>query len=131
MKKFITIACGAAFLHICSLAFGQNQEIASVTYTSVKKTEKVDNVSTPSMTEGIIEKEEGTKDAAKIESSNFDHARASYELRKDHKKFDINNKVGPNGEEIFLKGSKYYYLNDKGKKVKIKSIQLKDKPKHR
>jgi hypothetical protein len=131
MKKFITIACGAAFLHVCSVAFAQNQEIASVTYTSVKKTEKVDIVSTSPTREAIREKEEGTKDAAKIESSNFDHARASYELRKDHKKFDINNKVGPNGEEIFLKGSKYYYLNDKGKKVKVKNAQLKDKPKYR
>jgi hypothetical protein len=131
MKKFIAIACGAAFLHVCSLAFAQNQEIASVKYSSVKKTEKADNIHTPPTKEAVIANEEGTTDVAKIESSNFDHARASYEMRKDHKKFDINNKVGPNGEEIFLKGSKYYYLNDKGKKVKVKNAQLKDKPKYR
>jgi len=131
MKKFIAIACGAAVLHLCALAFAQNQEIASVKYSSVKKTEKADNINTSPTKEAVIENKEGTKDAPKIESSNFDQVRISYQLRQDHKKYDINNKVGPNGEEIFLKGSKYYYLNDKGKKVKVKNAQLKDKPKYR
>ena len=131
MKKFIAIACGAAFLHVCSLAFAQNQEIASVKYSSVNKTEKADNINTPPTNEAVTANEEVTKDAAKIESSNFDQVRTSYQLREDHKKYDINNKVGPNGEEIFLKDSKYYYLNDKGKKVKVKNAQLKDKPKYR
>lgn len=131
MKKFIAIACGAAFLHVCSVAFAQNDEVASVKYSSAKATEKTDEKSTPPMKEAVRENEEATKDAAKIESSNFDHVRASYQLRKDHEKFDINNKVGPNGEEIFLKRNKYYYLDGKGKKVKVKTALLKDKPKYR
>ena len=131
MKKFIAIAYGAAFLHVCSLAFAQNQEIASVKYSSVKKTEKADNINTVPTKAAVIENEEGTKDVAKSESSNFEQVRTSYQLREDNKKYDINNKVGPNGEEIFLKGNKYYYLNDKGKKVKVSTAQLKDKPKYR
>ena len=39
-------------------------------------------------------------------------------------------KVGPQGEELILKGNRFYYLNEKGKKVKVRKNDLKSRPKH-
>jgi hypothetical protein len=40
-------------------------------------------------------------------------------------------KVGPNGERIFIdRHSKYYYINSEGKKVFITKLEMKDNPKH-
>jgi hypothetical protein len=40
-------------------------------------------------------------------------------------------KVGPNGERIFMdRHSKYYYINSEGKKVFITKLEMKDNPKH-
>jgi hypothetical protein len=125
MKKLIVIACSAALLHGYSLALAQNHEIASAKYASKKEIEKSHDTSKPK-DEAV--KEHIITEGARTESSSFDAARASYE-RKVEKTSDFN-KVGPNGEEIFLKGHKYYYLNNEGRKVKIKSSQMKDKAKH-
>jgi vacuolar-type H+-ATPase subunit H len=39
------------------------------------------------------------------------------------------NKMGPDGEKVFIdKNSKYYYINHEGKKVYISKSQLRDKP---
>jgi hypothetical protein len=39
-------------------------------------------------------------------------------------------KVGPHGERIFMdRHSKYYYINESGKKVSITKIEMKDNPK--
>src|SRR5688572_18364902 len=41
----------------------------------------------------------------------------------------LNNKVGPNGEQLLMKKNRYYYINDGGKKVKARKSILRDKPK--
>jgi hypothetical protein len=42
----------------------------------------------------------------------------------------LNNKVGPQGEEVYIENRKYYYINSEGQKIKIKSTELREKPKH-
>jgi hypothetical protein len=40
----------------------------------------------------------------------------------------LDSKMGPDGQTIYIDDdSKYYYINDKGKKVYVSSVQLKDK----
>jgi len=51
-------------------------------------------------------------------------------VKKNSDRSILNNKVGPNGEELFMKRNKYFYLNEKGKKVKVKSSMLRDRAKH-
>lgn len=41
----------------------------------------------------------------------------------------IENKVGPNGEAIFIEGGKFHYMNEAGEKKEIKESELKDKTK--
>lgn len=41
----------------------------------------------------------------------------------------LDNKVGPNGQTVYVdEHDKYYYINNEGKKVFITKLQLKDKP---
>lgn len=41
----------------------------------------------------------------------------------------LDNKVGPNGQTVYVdEHAKYYYINNEGKKVFITKLQLKDKP---
>jgi hypothetical protein len=40
------------------------------------------------------------------------------------------NKVGPQGEDLIIKKNRFYYLDEKGKKVKVRNRELKQKPKH-
>lgn len=39
-------------------------------------------------------------------------------------------KVGPNGEDLIIKGNRFYYLDEKGKKVKVRKSELKEMAKH-
>ncbi len=55
------------------------------------------------------------------------------ELQKDVDEMEKNlqgstiDKVGPNGEKLFMERGKYFYINDKGNKVKVKKRDVKDK----
>ncbi len=129
MKKLIAITCGTIVLHVCSLALAQNQQIASAESISSNKIEKTVDLSN-AKPEAVAESDERTGAAVRTESTNLDNVRASYELRNNPKKDQFNGKVGPNGEELFPDGRKYYYLDSNGKKVKINKARLKDKPKH-
>lgn len=40
------------------------------------------------------------------------------------------NKVGPNGEDLIIKGNKFYYLDGNEKKVKVRKTDLKEMAKH-
>jgi len=128
MKKLIAITCGAIVLHVCSLALAQNQQIASAESISSNEIEKTAGLSNLK-TEAVAESDE-TGATVRAESANLDDVRPSYQMRYNFKKSSIDGKVGPNGEEIFLNGSKYYYIDSNGKKVKVNKARLKDKPKH-
>ena len=39
----------------------------------------------------------------------------------------VEDKVGPNGEAVFMENGKYYYMNEAGEKKKIKKSELQDK----
>lgn len=55
------------------------------------------------------------------------------ELQKDADEMEKNfegatiDKVGPNGEKLFMERGKYYYMNKDGKKVKVKKSDVRDK----
>ena len=50
---------------------------------------------------------------------------------KDRKSTDLlDSKVGPNGEDLLIDRKGYYFLDDNGKKVRIDTKGLRDKPKH-
>ncbi len=127
MKKLFTTACIAAWLTICP-AKAQSQDALLVRNDKeeVKKTnEDRDRIEKEGLKINTSETNHPGKPADKIEPVNV-----RTEFYKSEKRSPLAGKVGPNGEELFLKGSKYYYINSEGKKVKVKSSRLKDSPKH-
>jgi carboxypeptidase C (cathepsin A) len=52
------------------------------------------------------------------------------EVRDKTSKGILDTKAGPNGEDIQMDKQGYYYLDEAGKKVRIDSKALRDKPKH-
>lgn len=130
MKKILAIACSAALLHIGSPA--QSQTLDSTlarndTNGAAKKSEE--NVAggekasnkMPQVEENTVSTEDKSAVKFKVPVS---------KVSKKEKGFSWNDKVGPNGEELWMKRNKYYYTNTEGKKVKAKIRDLKNGPKH-
>ena len=115
MKMVFTLACGAAM--ICNFVQGQDTALA-----------KIDK------TERTIKKNAATE----IEAPMVDGEEVSVEKKSEStfilpdysgKHSILNNKVGPNGEELFMEKNKYYYIDGAGKKVKARRTDLTDRPK--
>ncbi len=122
MKKLLTTLSIAAALSTCTLAV-QSQDTALARIDNTKKTDSL-----PKETEkqsGI--NEDGTAEQANVEP----HSKFILpEVNEKNSKGSLNNKVGPQGEEIFIENKRYYYINSEGQRVKVKSTELRDKPKH-
>ena len=41
----------------------------------------------------------------------------------------LDSKVGPNGEDLIQKKNRYFYINNSGKKIRVRQSELKDRPK--
>lgn len=108
MKELLKVVCAAALLFICSPSFAQGQDSASTNYNQNQNEE--------------------------TDRSNQDNNRRStdQELQEDVNQMEENfegstiDKVGPNGEKLFMERGKYYYMDDDGNKVKVKKSQVKD-----
>ena len=115
MKLVFTLACSAAM--ICNFVQGQDTTLA-----------KVDKM------ERTIKKNVATQKEASVleveELSTEKKSESTFVLPDYSGKHSIlNNKVGPNGEELLMKKNKYYYIDGAGKKVKARRTYLTDKPK--
>lgn len=122
MKKIITTIFGAALLGVCSLAQAQDTDSASTNLNNQPQMEQSqDNTQSDDMK---------TQDAESMDES--DQA-TDQQLEQDAKTMEQNfegatiDKVGPNGEELFMERGKYYYMNEEGKKVKVKKSDVRDK----
>jgi hypothetical protein len=120
MKKLVTSLSIASVLSVCTLAQAQSQDTAIARIDNTKKTEGLKATeSNP--------KNEVVSDQITVEPN------AKFILPQPQEKStkgSLNNKVGPQGEEVFRDNRKFYYFNSEGQKVKIKSNELRDKPKH-
>jgi len=110
MKTIITI-CGIALaLIINSGAFAQNgQSTTQKVKSGVKK--------------GYHGAEKGVKKGA------HEVAEQASEAKSEITDKEVESKMGPGGQDIFLSDDgRYYYVDGKGHRAYISSTQLKDKP---
>lgn len=120
MKKLLLL-CGGVMMGICSLAQEQNQ--ADTTSTNYNG-----QVPTEVKSEDTKSDEMKTNDAERTEQQSTDQ-----QLQEDVDAFEKNfegstiDKVGPNGEKLFMERGKYFYYDDEGKKVKVKKSEVRDK----
>ncbi|HEX6223977.1 MAG TPA: hypothetical protein VFZ52_06185 [Chryseolinea sp.] len=118
MKKLL-ILCGGAMMGICSFAQVQSQDTTSTDYNAPVQQEQPSNTKSDDMK---------TNDAEQVDNQTTDQ-----QLQQDVDAMEKNfegatiDKVGPNGEKLFMERGKYFYYNDEGKKVKVKKSEVKDK----
>src|SRR5688572_31905940 len=121
MKTTFTFACSVAIMNLFSFAQAQDTTLAKIDSRLSAKPVSVKEIQ-------INEPIETSQAESTVTS-----APAGFDLSVVKKKSDgsiLNNKVGPNGEELIMKKNKYFYLDEKGKKVKVKNSMLRDRPKH-
>ena len=118
MKKLL-ILFGGTMMGICSFAQVQSQDTTSTDYNAPVQQEQPSNTKSDDMK---------TNDAERVDNQTTDQ-----QLQQDVDAMEKNfegatiDKVGPNGEKLFMERGKYFYYNDEGKKVKVKKSEVKDK----
>lgn len=148
MKKlFLMGFTAAALLFGYSNGNAQQQDSASVNYNTRSATEEAqqgaENLG-DEMREGAENAGEQVREGAQstrdeIEQSAQDASntatgtvteqeleQATDELAEAWKGSKVDAFVGPKGEKVFMKGNKYYYYNDDGKRVRVKPKHLQD-----
>ena len=120
MKKLLTIVCGVAMLGICSLA--QAQDSAS---TNLNTNQPQENTNNTQCDDKKTQDAERTDDQPQ-QSTDQQLTEDAAALEKNFEGATID-KVGPNGEKLFMERGKYYYMHEEGKKVKVKKSEVRDK----
>jgi len=110
MKLFITICCSLLLLAAPAISYAQNHQSATQKVkTGVKK---------------------GYKGARKgVKKGAHEVAEQASEAKSDITDKEVESKMGPNGQDIFLSDDgRYYYVDGKGHHVYLSAGQLKNKP---
>jgi hypothetical protein len=119
MKKILTIVFGVALMGLCSLVNAQDQDTASTNISGQPAVEQGDDTQSD---------DAKTQDAERPQSTDEQLQNDADELKENFEGATID-KVGPNGEKLFMERGKYHYMNDEGKKVKVKKSEVRDKSK--
>jgi len=121
MKKLLMIICSAAMLGICSHVQAQNQDSTSTNYNAQPTDQSSQDTKSDDMK---------TNDAERAHDQQPQST--EQQLQNDVDAMEKNfegatiDKVGPNGEKLFMQKGKYYYINEKGDKVKVKKSEVRD-----
>ena len=119
MKKFLMLCAGAVIVS-CSLAVAQSQDTTSTNYNG--------QTTAPEQQSNTQSDEMKTNDAERADPQSTDQ-----QLQQDVDAMEKNfegatiDKVGPNGEKLFMERGKYFYYDNDGKKVKVKKSEVRDK----
>lgn len=118
----MTIICSAAMLGICSLVHAQ-QDTTSTNLNNNNQSQTQENIGNTQSDDKKTQDAERTDQQQSTDQQLTDDAAA---LEKNFEGATID-KVGPNGEKLFMERGKYYYMNEEGKKVKVKKSEVRDK----
>lgn len=125
MKKLFLIACSAAMMSICSLAQAQVQDTSS---TDFNRPEPIEQGQQDNNTQSDDMK---TRDAERVDDqqgqATDQQLQQDAEAMKENFEGSTIDKVGPNGEKLFMERGKYFYMDENGKKVKVKKSEVRDK----
>jgi hypothetical protein len=115
MKKFLMLFSGA-IIGICSLSQAQSRD----TSTNYNQQAPVEEKRTKS-------DDMKTNDAERVEGTTDQQLQQDADALEKNFEGSTIDKVGPNGEKLFMEKGKYYYYDADGKKVKVKKSDVRDK----
>jgi hypothetical protein len=108
------------FITVCSIALIYNYALAQDSDASLARVDRNDATAKAKTSAVEVKK-------TNVAESDNKTVRPAFILPA--KSSMLDNKVGPNGEALLMKKNKYYYIDQTGKKIKVRSSELKDKPK--
>lgn len=115
MKKIQMMICSVALLGLCTLTQAQDRDTTSTNY-SQPPTEQGDTKSD----------DKKTNDAERPAQTTDQQLQEDADAMQQNFEGSTIDKVGPNGEKLFMQKGKYYYINEKGDKVKVKKSEVRD-----
>ena len=111
MKKIVLLAAGLFLISFCPTATAQDN----------------DRNTTQEVKQGVKKGANAVKKGVKKGAHEI--AEQASEAKSDITRTELEGKMGPNGEDIFIENDgRYYYVNDKGHKVFITDSDLRNKP---
>ena len=125
MKTVMIAACSAIMMGVCSLAQAQVQDSSSTDFDTQQPVEQSQQNQNNTQSDDMK-----TQDAERVEDQSQSTDRQLQEdadaLKKNFEGSTID-KVGPNGEQLFMERGKYFYMDENGKKDKVKKSEVRDK----
>ena len=116
MKKFLMLFSGA-MIGICSLIQAQSRDTTSTNY----------NQQTPVEEKQTKSDDMKTNDAERVEGTTDQQLQQDADALEKNFEGSTIDKIGPNGEKLFMERGKYFYYDADGKKVKVKKSDVRDK----
>lgn len=121
MKTLFTIMCSVALIGICSLVQAQDQDTSSTNLQGQPPIEQSEDTQSDDM------KTQEAERADEQPQSTDEQLEEDADAMKENFEGSTIDKVGPNGEKLFMENGKYFYFNEEGKKVKVKKSEVRDK----
>ena len=118
MKKLLML-CGGAMIGICSLTQAQSQDTTSTNYNEQAPAEQQRN--------DTKNDEVKTNDAERVEGTTDQQLQQDADVMERNFEGSTIDKVGPNGEKLFMERGKYFYYDNDGRKVKVKKSEVRDR----
>ncbi len=122
MKKLLLIVYSVAMMSISALAQVQQQDTSSTDHNAQPQVEQRDE-----NTQSDDMKTEDAERTGDQEQSTEEELQKDAEAMQENFEGSTIDKVGPNGEQLFKERGKYFYIDDEGRKVKVKKSDVRDK----
>ena len=124
MKKIMIAACSAIVMGVCSLAQAQVQDSSSTDLNKQQPVEQSQQNQNNTQSDDMK-----TQDAERVDQTQSTDRQLQQDADALKENFEGStiDKVGPNGEQLFMEREKYFYMDENGKKVKVKKSEVRDK----
>jgi hypothetical protein len=116
MKKFLMLFIGV-MIGICSLTQAQSRDTTSTNH----------NPQTPVEEKQTKSDDMKTNDAERVEGTTDQQLQQDADALEKNFEGSTIDKIGPNGEKLFMERGKYFYYDNEGRKVKVKKSEVRDK----
>ena len=124
MKKIMIAACSAIVMGVSSLAQAQVQDSSSTDLNKQQPVEQSQQNQNNTQSDDMK-----TQDAERVDQTQSTDRQLQQDADALKENFEGStiDKVGPNGEQLFMERGKYFYMDENGKKVKVKKSEVRDK----
>jgi hypothetical protein len=126
MKKLQIMIYSVALMGICTLAQAQDTDTTSTNYNAQPRNEES---SQDTRSDDMKTNDAERADDQQPQSTDQQLEQDADAMQKNFEGSTID-KVGPHGEKVFMEKGKYYYINDQGKRVKVKKSDVVDMSQH-